>query len=70
MKKSSVPNLTRLLHKNVDVRLGGDRSFRGKLVGYDAFMNLVLADVACPGSTAPLVVLRGDSIEMIDSSAK
>jgi small nuclear ribonucleoprotein G len=66
MKRSSVPNLAKMLHKNVDVRMKRERNFKGKLIGYDAFMNLVLTDVTHPEAISSFVVLRGDSVEVID----
>jgi small nuclear ribonucleoprotein len=62
--------LNRALGSSVLVGLKGDREFRGKLVGFDMHLNLVIedAEVIQDGEAAKrygTMVIRGDSIVFI-----
>lgn len=67
MKKNTIPNLTKLLHKRIALKMNNKHIFEGTLIGYDAFMNLVLTDVTRPGDINSTVVLRGECIENVVS---
>ena len=43
-KQGYEANLVNYLEKRLEIRLNGGRTVRGKLRGYDPFMNLVLED--------------------------
>lgn len=64
--KSVVPNLAKLVHTKVMVNMCNKHVFEGMLVGYDAFMNLVLTDVTRP-ENAKSVVIRGECVENVVS---
>lgn len=66
--RSAVPNLAKLLHRRVRVQMAGAGLFEGLLTGYDAFMNLVLHDVAYLGRSSSAAVLRGECVESIVSA--
>ncbi|ADM11542.1 small nuclear ribonucleoprotein G [Encephalitozoon intestinalis ATCC 50506] len=65
MGKRAVPNLTGLLHKRVVVRIGGGQVIKGRLAGYDAFMNIVLSEITEPDDVESSAVVRGEFIEDI-----
>lgn len=43
-KMVAVPELKQYLHKDVKVELNGNRVVKGKLAGYDFFLNLTMDD--------------------------
>jgi small nuclear ribonucleoprotein len=63
------------LDSNVIVELKGSREFRGKLVGYDIHMNLVLEEAEELNDGEPIrslghVVVRGDNVVLISPTIK
>ncbi|AFN83025.1 small nuclear ribonucleoprotein G [Encephalitozoon romaleae SJ-2008] len=65
MGKSAVPNLASLLHKNVIVRVDGGHVLKGLLMGYDAFMNIVLSKITEPSEVGGSAIIRGEFVEDI-----
>ncbi|KAG5859708.1 putative small nuclear ribonucleoprotein [Encephalitozoon hellem] len=65
MGKSAVPNLTGLLHKKVAVRIDGGHTLKGLLMGYDAFMNIVLSGTMETDEAQSTAVIRGEFVEDI-----
>lgn len=68
-----------VIHKaldgNVIVELKGSREFRGKLVGYDIHMNLVLEEAEELNNGEPIrslghVVVRGDNVVLISPTMR
>lgn len=63
--RSTVPNLTALLHKGVVVRTTNGCTFEGILVGYDAFMNVVLNSITQPEGFDSTAIIRGECVKNI-----
>ncbi|KAA8499177.1 putative small nuclear ribonucleoprotein G [Porphyridium purpureum] len=67
-----LPEMKRLMNRQLHVSLNGQREVRGTLRGYDQFMNIVLDDAVQvhrgDADDTPLgtVVIRGSSIVVMD----
>ena len=65
-----MPELTRYLDKRIALQLNGNRSCTGILRGFDQFMNIVLEDTLKDDSSIGTVVIRGNSIVVMEALEK
>lgn len=70
----AVPELKHYINKNIKVELNGNRKIQGKLIGYDFFLNLTVAECIEVRGTANkpdyidigTSVIRGNSVINIE----
>lgn len=72
MGRTSTPDLKTYMDKNLLLKLNGNRAVTGVLRGYDAFMNVHLADAheildADEQESLGVVVIRGNSIVSMEA---
>lgn len=72
MGRTSTPDLKTYMDKNLLLKLNGNRTVAGVLRGYDAFMNVHLADAheildTDEQESLGVVVIRGNSIVSMEA---
>ncbi|MGC1121445.1 MAG: LSm family protein [Candidatus Methanofastidiosia archaeon] len=75
MAEKPLDVIHKALDSNVIVELKGSREFRGKLVGYDIHMNLVLEEAEELNNGEAVrslghVVIRGDNVVLISPTIR
>lgn len=72
MPKEYTPEMRKYMGKRISIKLNGNRVVSGKLVGFDAFMNLTLEEGVHEASATEkhdigLIIIRGNSIVQVES---